>query len=272
MQLTFCKLQETFRPMSQDSTTRFSNRVEDYVKYRPGYPAEVVLFLQAQYDLTPDKTIADIGAGTGISSALFLESGYPVFAVEPNPGMREKAIALLGHYPGFSATDGTAEHTGLAVQSMDAVIAGQAFHWFDRKAARVEFSRILKPGGIVVLIWNERRILNQFEQEYDKLIIKHAKDYVQVSQRNIDINHINDFFAPGSCYYDLFVNKQVFDFDGLLGRLLSSSYMPARGADGNEAMLADLKLLFDRYQEDHGVTLNYDTKMYTGKLLSRDPI
>lgn len=258
--------------MSQDSTTRFSNRVEDYVKYRPGYPREVVLFLQAQYDLTTDKMIADIGAGTGISTALFLESGYPVSAIEPNTAMREKAIALLGHYPHFKATDGTAEHTGLAAQSMDAVIAGQAFHWFDQKAARAEFSRILKPGGIVVLIWNERRILNQFEQEYDKLIMKHARDYVQVNQRNIDLHHINDFFAPGSCYYDLFVNKQVFDFEGLQGRLLSSSYMPARGEDGYEAMLADLKLLFDRYQEDHKVTLNYDTKMYTGKLLPRDNI
>lgn len=256
-------------PMSQDSTTRFSNRVEDYVKYRPGYPLEVILFLQAQYNLTTDRTIADIGAGTGISTSLFLESGYPVFAVEPNADMREKSIALLGHYPGFKAIAGTAEHTGLAAQSTDAIIAGQAFHWFDRKAARTEFSRILKPGGIVVLIWNERRILNQFEQEYDKLIIKHARDYVAVNQRNIDLKAINDFFAPGSCYYDLFVNKQVFDFEGLEGRLLSSSYMPARGEAGYEAMHKDLKLLFDRHQEDDKVTLNYDTKMYTGKLLPR---
>ena len=256
-------------PMSQDSTTRFSNRVEDYVKYRPGYPLEVVLFLQAQYNLTTDRTIADIGAGTGISTTLFLESGYPVFTVEPNADMREKSIALLGNYPGFKAIAGTAEHTGLATQSTDAIIAGQAFHWFDRKAARTEFSRILKPGGIVVLIWNERRILNQFEQEYDKLIIKHARDYVEVNQRNIDLKAINDFFAPGSCYYDLFVNKQVFDFEGLEGRLLSSSYMPARGETGYEAMHKDLKLLFDRHQEDGKITLNYDTKMYTGKLLPR---
>ncbi len=256
-------------PMSQDSTTRFSNRVEDYVKYRPGYPPEVILFLQAQYRLTTEKTIADIGAGTGISTSLFLESGYPVFAVEPNTDMREKAIALLGNTPGFTPVAGTAEHTGLAGQSIDAIVAGQAFHWFDRKAARIEFSRILKPGGIVALIWNERRVLNQFEQEYDKLIVKHAKDYLQVNQRNIELKHINDFFAPGSCYYDLFVNKQVFDFEGLEGRLLSSSYMPAREDPGYEAMHKDLRLLFDRHQEDHKVTLNYDTKMYTGRWLSR---
>ena len=256
-------------PMSQDSTTRFSNRVEDYVKYRPGYPPEVILFLQAQYQLSTDKTIADIGAGTGISSIPFLEAGYPVFAVEPNPDMREKSIALLDRYPGFKAITGTAEYTGLAAQSIDAIVAGQAFHWFDRKAARTEFSRILQPGGIVVLIWNERRILNQFEQEYDKLIVKHARDYVQVTQRNIDLKHINEFFAPGSCHYDLFVNKQVFDFEGLEGRLLSSSYMPARGEAGYDALLKDLRLLFDRHQEDDRITLNYDTKMYTGKLLPR---
>ncbi len=255
--------------MPQDSTTRFSNRVEDYVKYRPGYPPEVILFLQAQYNLDPQKVIADIGSGTGLSTLPFLEAGYPTFAVEPNPDMREKSISLLQQYPGFSPVDGTAEHTGLPAQSIDAVIAGQAFHWFDRNAARAEFCRILKPEGIVALVWNERRILNQFEKEYDRLIQRHARDYVQVNQRNINLAAIRDFFSPGSCYYDLFVNKQVFDFEGLEGRLLSSSYMPGRQEEGYEAMHKELRLLFDRYQEDGKVTLNYDTKLYTGKLQPR---
>lgn len=256
-------------PMSQDSTARFSNRVEDYVKYRPGYPPEVIQFLQAQYDLDTGKVIADIGSGTGLSTLPFLEAGYRTYAVEPNAAMRERSVNLLGHYPGFIPVDGTAEQTGLAAQSADAVVAGQAFHWFDRKATRTEFCRILKPGGIVALIWNERRVLNQFEKDYDKLILKHARDYVQVTQRNIDLNGIRDFFAPNSCHYDLFVNKQVFDFEGLQGRLLSSSYMPSREDEGYPAVLSDLRLLFDRHQEDGLVTLNYDTKLYTGKLLPR---
>ena len=255
--------------MPQDSTTRFSNRVEDYVKYRPGYPPEVILFLQAQYHLDPQKVIADIGSGTGLSTAPFLEAGYRIYAVEPNQAMREKSASLLQQYPGFTAIDGTAEHTGLPAQSVDAVIAGQAFHWFDRNAARTEFCRILKAEGIVALIWNERRILNQFEKEYDRLIMRHAKDYVQVNQRNINLAAIREFFSPGSCYYDLFVNKQMFDFEGLEGRLLSSSYMPGRAAEGYDAMHKELRLLFDRYQEDGKVTLNYDTKLYTGKLQPR---
>lgn len=255
--------------MPQDSTTRFSNRVEDYVKYRPGYPPEVILFLQAQYNLDTGKIIADIGSGTGLSTAPFLEAGYRTYAVEPNAAMREKSVSLLHQYPGFKPVDGTAEHTGLPDQSVDAVIAGQAFHWFDRQAARTEFCRILQPTGIVALIWNERRILNQFEKEYDRLIQKHAKDYVQVSQRNINLQAIRDFFSPGTCYYDLFVNKQVFDFEGLEGRLLSSSYMPGRETEGYEAMHKELRLLFDRYQEAGTVTLNYDTKLYTGKLPAR---
>lgn len=252
--------------MAKDNTSRFSNRVEDYVKYRPGYPVEIINFLQSKFGLSPDKIIADIGAGTGISAELFLNSGYEVFAVEPNTEMREKAIELLGHLPAFHAVDGTAENTKLETDSIDAVVAGQAFHWFDRDAARAEFSRILKPKGLVVLIWNERKTTSAFEVAYDELIIKHGKDYVKVDHRNIDEIKIGEFYAPESFSYHLFQNKQVFDFYGLQGRLFSSSYMPARGENGYEAMVTDLKQLFEDYKEDNSITINYDTKVYIGKV------
>lgn len=251
--------------MAKDNTSRFSNRVEDYVKYRPGYPIEIIDFLQSKFGLSPDKIIADVGAGTGISAELFLNSGYEVFAVEPNMEMREKAIELLGHLPAFHAVNGTAENTQLETDSIDAVVAGQAFHWFDRDAARSEFSRILKPKGLVVLIWNERKTKSAFEVAYDELIIKHGKDYVKVDHRNIDEIKIGAFYAPESFSYHLFQNKQVFDFDGLQGRLFSSSYMPARGENGYEAMVTDLKQLFEDYKEDNSITINYDTKVYIGR-------
>lgn len=252
--------------MTNNSTTRFSNRVNDYVKYRPHYPKTIVEFLEDNYELSTGKLIADIGAGTGISTALFLDAGYKVIAVEPNQEMREKAVELLGNYPGFKAMNGTAENTGLETGSIDFIIAGQAFHWFDAEKTKTEFKRILKPGGIVALIWNERKTQSAFEIEYDRLIVNHGRDYAKVDHRNIDDGHIGAFFNPEPFQLEVFQNKQVFDFNGLAGRLLSSSYMPAKDEAGYEPMMADLKDLFDKYQQDDFITINYDTKVYVGKL------
>ena len=249
-----------------DSTKRFSNRVADYVKYRPHYPTAIITFLQNSYQLTTDKLIADIGAGTGISTQLFLNAGYQTIAVEPNTEMREKAIELLGSYAGFAVADGTAENTGLADESVNAVIAGQAFHWFNAKSTREEFKRILKPGGIVTLIWNERKTTSAFEKEYDQLIVAHGQDYVKVGHRNIDYDNIGAFYDPASFELKVFENKQVFDFEGLKGRLLSSSYMPTKDQPGYEPMINDLQELFNRYQQDGVITVNYDTKVYVGRL------
>ncbi|WP_221284787.1 class I SAM-dependent methyltransferase [Mucilaginibacter sp. SP1R1] len=252
--------------MIANSTERFSNRVDDYVKYRPHYPFEIITFLQDKYNLTLDKLIADVGAGTGISTALFLNAGYRVIAVEPNAEMREKSLELLISYPGFSAMDGTAENTGLATGGVDAIIAGQAFHWFNAQNSRTEFKRILKPNGIVALIWNERKTASAFEKEYDQLIITHARDYVKVDHRNIDAAHIAAFFNPEPFQLQEFQNKQVFDFEGLAGRLLSSSYMPTKNDEGYHPMINDLKTLFNKYQQDNAITINYDTKVYVGRL------
>lgn len=249
-----------------DSTKRFSNRVADYVKYRPHYPAAIVTFLQDSYQLTTDKLIADIGAGTGISTQLFLDAGYRTIAVEPNTEMRDKAMELLSTYPGFTAADGTAENTYLADKSIDAVIAGQAFHWFNAQNARAEFKRILKPGGIVALIWNERKTTSAFEKEYDQLIITHGQDYVKVGHRNIDYDNIGAFYDPEFFDFQVFENKQAFDFEGLKGRLLSSSYMPTKDDAGYEPMINDLRRLFNKYQQDELITINYDTKVYVGRL------
>lgn len=252
--------------MASDSTTRFSNRVEDYVKYRPGYPAAVVDYLEAAYGLSNGSLVADIGAGTGISSQLFLEKGYQVIAVEPNAAMREKSIALLQHYQKFNAVAGEAGTTSLAENSIDLIVAGQAFHWFNNADTKREFTRIIRPGGIIALIWNERQIAAAFEKEYDELIVRHGKDYVQVDHRNIDMDSIRSFFHPHSCTLQTFPNYQDLDLEGLKGRLLSSSYMPATGEPGNEEMITDLIALFQRHQQNNRIRISYETKVYTGSL------
>src|SRR5579863_1256797 len=114
-----------------NSTTRFSDRVEDYVKYRPHYPKKILSYLQDRYAFGPGWVVADIGSGTGISTELFLRFGNNVFAVEPNLEMRSKAEELLAAHPGFRSVEGTAEATGLPGSSIDLIVAGQAFHWFD---------------------------------------------------------------------------------------------------------------------------------------------
>lgn len=245
-----------------DSTTRFSNRVENYVKYRPGYPEEIIDYLQSDFNLSPNKLIADIGAGTGISATLFLKGGYAVKGVEPNEAMREKAVELLSGYDKFTAINGTAEHTTLSENSIDVIVCGQAFHWFNNDAAKAEFKRILKQDGVVVLIWNERLATYDFERDYDKLITRNGKDYVSVDHRNIDTESIENFFETGIVRLKSFANKQVFDFDGLKGRLLSSSYMPAENEAGYDKMLSELKDLFQQYQQDNLIQINYETKVY----------
>src|ERR1044072_7463235 len=243
------------------NTQRFSNRVENYVKYRPHYPAAMVTYLQERFGFT-SGAIADIGAGTGILTKLLLDAGYTVYAVEPNGPMLDKAIALLNEYPGFTAVTGTAENTTLPNNSVDAVMAAQAFHWFNAEKSRAEFTRILKANGLVVLVWNERRVDSAFEKEYEVLINRYGKDYVQVKHRNIEQTDLAAFFAPAPMEVKEFNNQQVFDFEGFKGRLLSSSYMPSPGDPGYDDMITALKALFDKYQQAGTITITYDTNVY----------
>lgn len=252
--------------MHSDNTRRFSNRVDNYVKYRPGYPESIVTCLQNEYHIQPDALIADIGSGTGISSRLFLEKGYTVFGVEPNHNMALKSIELLAGFANFSVLPGTAENTGLPDDSMDIVMVAQAFHWFNNDHAKKEMRRILRPTGIVILLWNERLTHTPFAGAYDELIIRHGIDYVQVQHRHIDTESIRHFFAPNPCDLKIFPNYQDLDFEGLKGRLLSSSYMPTPKDKGYDKMIADLQQLYAQYKQDDSVRINYDTKMYTGSL------
>lgn len=274
-----------------NSTTRFSDRVEDYVKYRPHYPEAILSYLQTTYGFGPSWTVADIGSGTGISTELFLRNGNTVFAVEPNAEMRAKAEELLAGYAGradergrraepvdagqagpgvaagrrglFVSVDGTAEATGLGPESVELIVAGQAFHWFDVAKSRAEFSRILKPGGLVALIWNERLTGSPFELDYEALIRRYSTDYQKVDHRNITDNVIGAFFSPAAFVLTIFPNEQRFDLTGLKGRLLSSSYIPKEGPE-HTAMTQDLEQLFGHYQSGGQVRVGYDTKVYTG--------
>ncbi|MDI1240636.1 MAG: class I SAM-dependent methyltransferase [bacterium] len=245
-----------------DSVERFSNRVENYVKYRPSYPPEVLDVFRDEMGLTRASVIADVGSGTGISSKLFLENGNVVYGVEPNAKMRGAASGILAAFTDFYSIDGTSTKTNLFSASVDIVIAAQAFHWFDAEPTRNEFRRILKPRGWVALMWNERQLdTTPFLIEYEQLLLKYAGDYTNVRHDNINQTALEAFFE-GDFHTATFANKQVLDFDGIKGRVSSSSYMPAESDSRYPAMVKELKTLFDKHAENDRITVFYDTNVF----------
>jgi len=253
--------------MNNNPTTRFTDRVENYIKYRPSYPADVIEYLKSEGILKDDTVIADIGSGTGLSAEMFLKNGNSVYGVEPNDAMREAAEKLLSVYSNFRSINATAEETALPVNSIDLIICAQAFHWFDIQKVKIEFKRILKPTGRVCLIWNERVLDgNPFLVAYEKLLLKYGTDYKNVRHENIDENKLNEFFESGYTM-KTFPNKQVFDLAGVTGRLLSSSYTPQYDSPLYEPMLAELNEIFEKNQVNGFIEFLYDTNIYTGKLL-----
>lgn len=245
-----------------NTVERFSNRVENYVKYRPGYPPEVLQSFRAEMNLTESAVIADIGSGTGISAKVFLENGNAVYGIEPNAAMRGAAEKFLKDFPKFESVDGTAENTGLEDDSVDFVTAAQAFHWFDPAKTRAEFCRILRAEGYVVLIWNERLLdATDFLRDYEKLLIKYGSDYEKVRHDNIDLNKLKDFFQ-NDFSQKTFRNVQTFDFDGLKGRLMSSSYMPTESDERFEPMITELRALFENRAENGRIEVLYDTNIF----------
>lgn len=249
-----------------NATQRFSDRVDNYVRYRPGYPAEILSLLRDRCGLTADARIADIGFGTGIFARMLLENGNTVLGIEPNREMREAGEKLLAEFANFRSICGTAESTTLEDCSVDFITAAQAAHWFDREGARREFARILVPGGWVVLIWNERLTEGTpFLEEYERLLLEHGTDYAEVRhERTTD--GIGEFFAPGAYELVIFRTRQVFDFASLEGRVFSSSYIPATEDPRAGAIRGALRELFDRHQVDGAVAFEYDTKVFFGRL------
>jgi ubiquinone/menaquinone biosynthesis C-methylase UbiE len=248
-----------------DSKGRFSDRVEDYVKYRPHYPKEIISFLQKESSFSVEDIVADIGSGTGISSELFLSYGNTVYAVEPNEEMRVKGEELLKQNPNFISINGTSENTTLQNNSIDLIVAAQAFHWFNPLTTKMEFKRILKRNGKCLLIWNERLVNSGFEKAYEDLLLNFGTDYALIDHRNITIDKIEAFLSK-PVRTATFHNFQQFDFAGLKGRLLSSSYVPNRNSEIFPAMISKLQSIFDQHQRNGKVIFNYETKVFFGKI------
>ena len=252
---------------ARDPTRRFASRVAHYIRWRPGYPKEIIDLLERQCGLASDSVVADIGSGTGLLTRLLLDHGNPVFGVEPNTEMREAGAALLADCPRFTSVAASAEATTLGAASIDLIVAGQAFHWFDRVAARREFARILRPGSFVALIWNERLVdASSFLREYEQLLCDYSIDYREVDHRNIDQAMLGEFFAPAGFRQARFPYRQMFDLDGLRGRTMSASYMPEPGHPRFDPMIDALTACFVRHAQDGRVNFEYATRLFYGRL------
>jgi ubiquinone/menaquinone biosynthesis C-methylase UbiE len=250
-----------------DSKQRFSNRVADYVRYRPGYPSAIRDVLRTECGLRPGHLIADIGSGTGFLSELFLKNGNRVFGVEPNEAMRQAGEEYLASYDGFVSINGSAESTTLDDASVNLVTTGQAFHWFDQNAARTEFIRILKPAGWVVVIWNERLTdSTPFLRDYESLLRTFGTDYASVKESYPSEQHMHDFFGVSPYNSRVLPNFQEFDFEGVAGRLRSSSFIPSPDAPNFAPMMEELQRIFTEHNQNDRVRLEYSTRIYFGRL------
>lgn len=259
------------RATVSDATHRFDDRATDYARHRPGYAPGLVPALRTARGLPTGALVADIGCGTGLLAESFLAEGCRVAGVEPSAPMRAQALARLGGDARFTCRDGRAEATGLPAGVAQAVVAGQAFHWFDAAAARGEFARILAPGGWVALVWNERLgVGSPLLAGYEELLVAHCPDYGPMSRREDGAERAAEFFGAGRVDAGrmatlLLDNPQSLDWEGFAGRARSASYVPAAGP-GHAALFAALRALFDRHARGGRVDFTLRTVVFHGTL------
>jgi SAM-dependent methyltransferase len=253
--------------MLPNPTDRFTGRVESYRRFRPTYPPAIVDLLARECALTSDSTIADVAAGTGILTEIFLSAGFTVTAIEPNDEMRAACATLEPQFPNLQVRSGTAEATGLPDHSVALVTVAQAMHWFNLDRARAEFQRILEPGGWCAVIYNNRRLSGDaFHDGYEHLLRDYGIDYHRVQRQHLPEDRLAAFFAPSEMKRVVFPNPQSFTLEALEGRIVSSSYMPQPGHPGYDAMRAAAERLFNNSQSNRTVTLQQDCLVHYGQL------
>ena len=234
-----------------------------YDAARPGYPEGLVLELRRVGFLHPGGIVADLGTGTGLLAECFVSAGHRTLGVEPNVEMLDLARERFSENPLFEAIEGRAESTGLDDGSIDLVVAGQAFHWFEPHAVRAELDRILRPGGAAAWIWNARHEMGTpFLEDYEALLQRFGSDYNQVKARYADPVAL-EIVAGGPVGPPLGLpNRQLLDRNGFKARLESSSYLPRSGEPAYALLMEEADRIFDRHARNNRVELVYTTEIY----------
>ncbi len=243
-----------------DSTKRFSSRANQYAAHRPGYPKACIEFIRNQFNIDSGSSIADIGSGTGILTELLLGLDATVIGVEPNDDMRSIAEQHLNHNNRFLSISGTGESTNLADNSVDLITVAQAFHWLDPVKSKKEFKRILKIPNNIAILWNIQTRDNDFDRKYEEIKEKYGEDYITI--RKSHEPDLHTFFSPGKYKVVKFPHFVLMDYDGLIGRIASSSFMPTAGNPHYAAMTEEVNTLFNNHQENRLVRFNYETHLH----------
>ena len=248
-----------------DTTQKFTGKAEQYARYRPRYPDAYLEYLMAAAGLQTGDVVAEVGSGTGILTGQLLARGLQVWAVEPNADMRAVAESHLGDQPGFRSVAATAENTTLEDHGVSLVTAAQAFHWFDRPRFREECRRIKRPGAPVALVWNNRDMEQEINQELERVCIDLCPSFVAFGGGIEDEPAIfQEFFQGGQFEHRVFDNAERHDLAGFLGRNLSNSYAPLAGDDNYQPFVCAMEALFARYAAGEFITLPMETNSYFG--------
>lgn len=250
-----------------DTTEKFTGKAEIYSKYRPGYPKKYIDYLISYNNLTSEKTVADIGSGTGIFTRELLQKNLKVIAVEPNEDMRNIAVESLKNYPKYTQLSTTAENTGIADNSIDLVTATQAFHWFDMPKFKVECKRILKPDCNVALVWNSRDFTSPLVNENAEICKKFCPDFKGFSG-GMEENHeiYGQFFKDGKYETKFFTNDMELDLDSFIGRNLSASYALTKADANYDEFIEAIINLFEKYKKGGKIEFRNITRSYIGKV------
>jgi SAM-dependent methyltransferase len=250
-----------------NSKEKFTNKVADYVKYRPSYPQELIDYLVNEVGLSKSSAVADIGAGTGILTKLLADKVSKIFAVEPNMNMRMACMQLCSGFDSFVAVDGSAEDTTLADNSVHFATVAQAFHWFDRQKTKAEFQRILKTDGKVILIWNSRVPESELIKENDELCRMLCPEFSGFSGgSDVSPEAYSDFYKNGYCEYRVFENDVVLTLESYIGSSLSASYAPSEKEVNYKPFIDGLARLFSKYSCNGNLLLPNKTRCYVGEV------
>lgn len=238
-------------------------RIDYYQKNRPSYPQEILSILKNRYGVHESQYVADVACGSGLFSKLMLKNHFEVIGVEPDEQMRDRAIQRLGKYEHFQLIEGTAASTGLPDNCVDMITVAQAFHWFDTPQTVKEFCRILKPGGLILLLWNERKTDHDlFHQEYESLLWDYAVDYDRSLHRSYPMDRIKHLFPSFSLRCHKLRNSQEMNLQSLMGRLESAHYCPPLEHPSYLPLMEGVKELYQSYKENGKIRLEHQCKIY----------
>lgn len=251
----------------RQSAARFTGRARSYARFRSSYPREVVETLCATSGWAPSARVADVGAGTGIFTGLLLDVGLTVYAVEPNAAMRQEAARAHRHRSGFHLVAGSAEQTTLVAGSVDGITCAQSFHWFDLGRTVPEFTRILRPGGVVGLIWREPRAAgNEFHSGFQAALRAYGQDGVHPVPANgaeesvpQALSRVFDGARVDEYRYE---SRQELTLADLTGMVDSLSYTPPPGSPAYADLTAEIETLFAANSTEGVVQLSYDIMLF----------